>query len=101
MSSRICLGCGYDGPEIQRRGEGAVYLCPCCGEDLYARRPMSYAEMEGFVGARPAAASCVTGFDRAMSLTEDRRVAPTFWARLLEWVRLMTRAKRPSTLQPR
>lgn len=25
-----------------------VFSCPRCGADLYTRRPMSYAEMEGF-----------------------------------------------------
>gem|GEM_PF-2151494 len=44
---RVCLGCGYGGNELQPRGESAVFVCPCCGDDLYARHPMSYAEMEG------------------------------------------------------
>lgn len=47
VHTRICLACGYSGVELQRRAEAAVFECPCCGEDLYARRPMSYAEMEG------------------------------------------------------
>ena len=50
LITRICLGCGYSGPELQRTGEEAVWACPCCGEDLYARRPQSYAELEGLVG---------------------------------------------------
>ena len=45
---RLCLYCGFDGSQIQRRGEGAVFHCPACGGDLYARPPRSYAEMEGF-----------------------------------------------------
>lgn len=42
---RRCLTCGYDGTELQGRGTGP-FVCPACGEDLYARPPRSYAELE-------------------------------------------------------
>lgn len=45
---RLCLSCGYDGPALQGHRAEATYVCPNCGEDLYARPPRSYAEMEGF-----------------------------------------------------
>ena len=37
VTTRLCLTCGYDGPELQSRGDRSVYVCPCCREDLYAR----------------------------------------------------------------
>lgn len=75
-SQRRCLRCGHAGAELQRRSAGAegglgggmlgrpggrarradeaagvvdgvVLRCPVCGEDLYARPPRSYAELEG------------------------------------------------------
>lgn len=42
----MCLGCGYDGAELQRVEDGP-YECPHCFQDLYERPAMSYAEMEG------------------------------------------------------
>ncbi|MCW5776306.1 MAG: hypothetical protein KIS87_07710 [Phycisphaeraceae bacterium] len=48
---RRCRRCGHDGPDVQGDRAGLVYECPACGEDLYARPAMSYAEMEGFVAA--------------------------------------------------
>lgn len=47
LVQRVCLSCGYRGDEIQVSGERAAYRCPKCGQDLYARPPRSYAEMEG------------------------------------------------------
>lgn len=47
LVQRTCLRCGYRGEELQRHGELAAYRCPDCGQDLYARPPRSYAEMEG------------------------------------------------------
>lgn len=45
LRRKRCLDCGHDGALVQ---EPAVFCCPRCGSDLYARPPMSYAEMEGF-----------------------------------------------------
>ena len=49
---RRCLRCGYAGVELQvsaedRPGEIPPLVCPNCCEDLYARPPRSYAELEG------------------------------------------------------
>ncbi|MCL4742176.1 MAG: hypothetical protein KJZ54_08230 [Phycisphaerales bacterium] len=49
---RRCRRCGHDGPELQGDRSGAVFECPACGEDLYARPAMSYAEMEGLAPGR-------------------------------------------------
>lgn len=45
---KICVACGYDGAEVRGDLGEIGYQCPHCGQDLYARSPMSYAEMEGF-----------------------------------------------------
>src|ERR1043165_7742892 len=47
LKTRTCLSCGYDGPSLQRHRGHAAFSCPCCGQDLDARPPRSYAEMEG------------------------------------------------------
>ena len=47
LRTRTCLSCGYDGPSLQGHRGKVTFLCPCCGQDLYARPPRSYAEMEG------------------------------------------------------
>ncbi|MFG0257572.1 MAG: hypothetical protein ACF8GE_06690 [Phycisphaerales bacterium JB043] len=47
LQKRVCLSCGYDGQPIQEHLEAIDFLCPMCDEDLYARPPRSYAEMEG------------------------------------------------------
>ncbi len=50
MHTRVCPRCGYAGSEIDHRDATvltAVYVCPRCCEDLYARPAMSYAEREG------------------------------------------------------
>jgi predicted RNA-binding Zn-ribbon protein involved in translation (DUF1610 family) len=54
LLQRACLRCGYRGLELQRLDETAAYRCPACGQDLYARPPRSYAEMEGLPVALPA-----------------------------------------------
>jgi hypothetical protein len=46
----MCLGCGYDGPELQDPAH-EIYECPHCFQDLYERPPMSYAEMEGITAS--------------------------------------------------
>jgi len=50
---------------MQRRGEGAVFVCPCCGEDLYARPARSYAEMEGLSRTGNSRAVSVRGAEAA------------------------------------
>jgi predicted RNA-binding Zn-ribbon protein involved in translation (DUF1610 family) len=50
LHQRCCPRCGYCGWELQQTGERSPYECPNCDEDLYARRPLSYAEREGLVG---------------------------------------------------
>lgn len=68
---RRCRRCGHDGQDVQGDRGGIVYECPVCGEDLYARPAMSYAEMEGFVAATaPAERGRVSVGRRAL-----RRVA--------------------------
>lgn len=47
LRQRICLACGYRGPEVQQGFPIEVFVCPACACDLYARPPRSYAEMEG------------------------------------------------------
>jgi hypothetical protein len=44
---RLCLGCGFDGPALQGGSGEDLSRCPRCGEDLCARPPRSYAELEG------------------------------------------------------
>ena len=43
------MSCGYDGPEIKGDLGEVSFRCPGCGQDIYARPPMTYLEMEGFV----------------------------------------------------
>lgn len=52
LRQRVCLACGYRGPEVQQGYPADVFVCPSCGCDLYARPPRSYAEMEQ-IGAAP------------------------------------------------
>jgi len=47
VDRKMCLGCGFDGAELQGHLAHVRYQCPSCGHDLYARPPRSYAEMEG------------------------------------------------------
>lgn len=49
LTRRVCLSCGYDGHELQGERGDQTFSCPCCGGDLYARPPMSYAHMEGLI----------------------------------------------------
>lgn len=53
MHTKVCPSCGYCGRDVQNPACAEVedsepYTCPCCENDLYARPPLSYAEMEGF-----------------------------------------------------
>lgn len=47
-----CLYCGEDGRAIQAACRTAVFRCPRCMGDLYARPPRSYAELEGLAPER-------------------------------------------------
>jgi predicted RNA-binding Zn-ribbon protein involved in translation (DUF1610 family) len=58
LHTRVCPRCGYDGPELQGQRGHEQFECPSCGEDLYARKAMTYAEMEGFTH-NPVAAHAV------------------------------------------
>jgi hypothetical protein len=63
MHAKVCPCCGYRGREIQHAPdpETCPLECPTCGEDLYARPPLSYAQREGLTAtptlATPAASS--------------------------------------------
>ncbi len=50
---RRCLSCGHAAEAFQSPVFAGPYACPECGDDLYARPPRSYAELEGFVDAAP------------------------------------------------
>jgi predicted RNA-binding Zn-ribbon protein involved in translation (DUF1610 family) len=78
---KVCLACGYDGNAIQGHRAESTYACPNCGEDLYARPPRSYAELEGLdedsVPIPPAA-------DRFRAHATNRR---SVWRGLLSLLR--------------
>jgi predicted RNA-binding Zn-ribbon protein involved in translation (DUF1610 family) len=86
LVQRSCLCCGYRGDELQVSGERAAYRCPNCGQDLYARPPRSYAEMEGLqvqLPGSPAAPRRV----RAQRLGFIRRAL----LMVLQWVGIVSR----------
>ncbi|GAB4516286.1 MAG: hypothetical protein Tsb0013_20890 [Phycisphaerales bacterium] len=47
LTRRRCVACGCEHPSFAAPIERRPSWCPSCGEDLYARPPRSYAEMEG------------------------------------------------------
>lgn len=51
LARKRCLRCGFDGPELQ--GELQDFCCPHCGQDLYARPPRTYFELEGLLDLTP------------------------------------------------
>ncbi|RLS93044.1 MAG: hypothetical protein DWI10_04620 [Planctomycetota bacterium] len=51
---RQCVACGFSGAALERAGQTN---CPRCACDLTARKPMSYAEMEGIEATTPRAAT--------------------------------------------
>jgi predicted RNA-binding Zn-ribbon protein involved in translation (DUF1610 family) len=78
VTARVCLGCGYDGSELQTQDESATFLCPCCGQDLYARPPKSYAEMEGLVESAPSLPCDEIGSD-ACDVDPEAAIASLWW----------------------
>ncbi|GAB4386423.1 MAG: hypothetical protein Kow0022_15360 [Phycisphaerales bacterium] len=68
LSRKRCLRCGFDGPQLQTLDN--AYFCPQCGQDLYARPPRSYLELEDLIRT-----------DRPLG----ERATP--WRRLLLWIR--------------
>ncbi len=50
----MCLSCGYAGATLQGDPGDTALVCPSCAEDLYARPPRSYAEMEGLLDDVPS-----------------------------------------------
>ncbi len=69
---RRCLGCGFDGPELQGEKGRFVFVCPGCGCDLYARPALSYTEMEGLGVRRRGLIACCL---RLLGLAETDSVA--------------------------
>jgi len=55
LARKTCLACGYHGRELQGERGRLTFSCPSCGDDLYARPPRSYAEMEGITPTPPDA----------------------------------------------
>lgn len=80
LTQRVCLACGYRGPELQSGYPVEVFVCPVCACDLYARPPRSYAEMEG-VGVAPGAAPASGGgaTSRGMGATTGSWMAAARW----------------------
>ena len=55
IHQRACPRCGYTGWELQQAADQLPFECPCCAEDLYARRPLTYAEREALLDPCSAA----------------------------------------------
>jgi hypothetical protein len=53
LDQKMCLACGFNGPEVQGPLALVKYRCPSCDADLYARPPRSYAQLEGLVAIAP------------------------------------------------
>ncbi len=96
LQRRICVACGYDGPEIDGDLGEVSFRCPGCGEDIYARPPMTYLEMEGFV-------PLIRADPPAILLGEpDLRRPHRWWAQVLAAVRFRFAAlRRRSARVPR
>jgi predicted RNA-binding Zn-ribbon protein involved in translation (DUF1610 family) len=86
LSRKLCLACGYDGPALQGVRAETAYMCPNCGEDLYARPPRSYAELEGLDDELV--------FARSIEACGGSRPRETLGARMLRLVRRWLRAMR-------
>ncbi|MFG0274640.1 MAG: hypothetical protein ACF8QF_06255 [Phycisphaerales bacterium] len=75
LNQKMCLACGYGGPEVQGPLALVKYRCPSCQADLYARPPRSYAQMEGLapVGAPVERARLEEWADRLLAVERKRR----------------------------
>jgi len=75
VDRKMCLGCGFDGAELQGHLAHVRYRCPSCGHDLYARPPRSYAEMEGLAPVRtpPRSARMEEWAVRLMAIEAEQR----------------------------
>ena len=79
LHRKVCLSCGYDGNAIQGHRAESTYACPNCGEDLYARPPRSYAELEGLEDE---------DLPEYVLLDRDPEARPrTIWGRLISLLR--------------
>lgn len=83
LRQRVCLACGYRGPEVQLGHTADVFVCPACGCDLYARPPRSYVEMEQ-IGSAPRVTVTTTGVFPAAGAGKQRRAV---WGGLGRWFR--------------
>jgi len=81
----MCLRCGHDGPSLQGDNARETFVCPSCGEDLYARPARSYAELEGLT-RRESVWRAATGPPREAFARPAPRWTP-HWA----WVRWLRR----------
>jgi hypothetical protein len=92
LRRKICVACGYDGPAIRGDLDEIGYACPQCSQDLYARPPMSYAEMEGF-------AAVMLLEEISIELPEEpMRPRARWWARLVTSLQRLVRAKRSANV---
>jgi hypothetical protein len=82
---RRCLSCGHGGRSLQGERGRLIYACPACDADLYARPPMSYAEMEGLPTPgrhRRAVLSTLRGLWRRLARVAEARGRSGSGARL-------------------
>ena len=93
--TRLCPRCGCTDSALQPRDETAVFDCPSCGQDLYARPALSYAEMEGFDEGMPRK---ILG-GRMAEYFDDEPV-PSLWRRVLSAVRRVWRRPAQSPVRP-
>ena len=86
IHTKVCPCCGYRGVELQAVEETEVFECPVCANDLYARPPKSYFEMEGLALLNtPDAKTQHPASHRAEH--EHRRRARGWFARLYAFIR--------------
>ncbi|USN99361.1 MAG: hypothetical protein H6810_01405 [Phycisphaeraceae bacterium] len=74
---RRCASCGFDGRALQGDRGRLVFDCPACGADLYARPPVTYAQMEGLPPAPPGfARRCIVALCRLSGVLASTRPGP-------------------------